>query len=369
MSDGVQEARDLAFMRRALALARRGWGQTAPNPMVGAVLVRRGRVVGVGHHALYGMAHAEGAALASAGSRARGATAYVTLEPCAHQGKTPPCADALVRAGVARVVIATRDPNPVARGGVERLRSAGIRVDIGVLADEARELNAAFFHAHGAERPWVRLKLALTLDGAIADARGQSRWITGERSRTAAHRLRADSDAVAVGIGTVLADDPILTVRRGRRPRVAPLRVVFDRGARLPLDSALARTAREVPTLVVVHGAARGRLSRLHDVGVESLDVPTLEDALLALRARGVRSLLVEGGATLAGNFLGRALVDRLIIFRAPVLLGAGALNAFAHVPPVALADAGRFPVLERRRLGEDLMSVYALRELPCSPD
>ncbi len=369
MSDRAHRDRDLAHMKRALVLARRGWGHTAPNPMVGAVVVRRGRVVGAGHHARYGEPHAEVVALRAAGARARDATVYVSLEPCAHRGKTPPCADALIAAGVRRVVIATRDPNPVARGGIERLRRAGIAVDVGIAEAEARELNAAFFHAHGTERPWVRLKLALSLDGAIADAQGHSRWITGERARTAAHRLRADSDAIAVGIGTVIADDPILTVRRGRRPRVPPLRVVFDRQARLPLESALVRTASDVPTLVVTHDAPRARVERLHAARVQTMNAATVDDALLALRARGVRSLLVEGGARLAGTFLSRALVDRLIIFQAPVLLGAGARDAFADAPPVPIAEARRFPVLERRRLGDDLMSVYALRELPCSPD
>jgi diaminohydroxyphosphoribosylaminopyrimidine deaminase/5-amino-6-(5-phosphoribosylamino)uracil reductase len=366
---GSAAVRDVAFMRRALALARRGWGWTAPNPMVGAVIVRGGRVVGSGHHARYGELHAEVAALAEAGRRARGATAYVTLEPCAHQGKTPPCASALIEAGVRRVVIATRDPNPVARGGVERLRRAGVTVDVGVAAEDARELNAAFFHSFSTDRPWVRLKLALSIDGALADAHGHSRWITSAGARAAAHRLRADSDAIAVGIGTVLADDPILTVRHGRAPRVAPLRVIFDRHSRLPLRSALARTAGEARTLVVSEDAESQRSRRLRRAGIEVLEAATLELALLALKARGVRSLLLEGGARLAGSFLREARVDRLIIFQAPVLLGEGALGAFDFAPGVELADAARFPVLQRRRVGEDLMTVYALRELTCSPD
>jgi diaminohydroxyphosphoribosylaminopyrimidine deaminase/5-amino-6-(5-phosphoribosylamino)uracil reductase len=369
MSSADAEKRDLAYMRRALALARRGWGWTAPNPMVGAVIVRGGRIVGSGHHARYGEAHAEVAALEEAGARAKGATLYASLEPCGHHGKTPPCAPALVRAEVARVVIATRDPNPVARGGVETLRRAGIRVDIGVAQAEARELNAAFFHSFVTERPWVRLKLALTIDGAIADGQGQSRWITGLSARAVAHRLRADSDAIAVGIGTVLADDPVLTVRHGRRPRVAPLRVIFDRQARIPLTSILVRTAPESPTLVVVEDAASARACRLREAGIELLEAPSLEHALLALRARGVRSLLLEGGARLAGSFLGKALVDRLIIFQAPILLGAKAVGAFTHAPATRLPDAARVPVLARRRLGDDLMTVYALRELVCSPD
>ncbi|MGH7632905.1 MAG: bifunctional diaminohydroxyphosphoribosylaminopyrimidine deaminase/5-amino-6-(5-phosphoribosylamino)uracil reductase RibD, partial [Gemmatimonadaceae bacterium] len=212
-------------MRRALALARRGWGQTAPNPLVGAVIVRDGRTVGEGYHARYGAPHAEIMALRAAGEGARGATMFVTLEPCAHHGHTPPCADALLAAGIVRVVVAARDPNPVAAGGVERLQAAGVTVDVGLEGAVAQEMNAAFLHAFSAIRPWVTLKLAVSLDGAIADAAGRSRWITGERARRVVHRLRAQSDAIAVGIGTVLADDPALTVRDAPAPRVAPLRV------------------------------------------------------------------------------------------------------------------------------------------------
>src|SRR5579862_5155051 len=239
------------LMARALALAELGWGQTAPNPMVGAVLVRDGEIVGEGYHARYGGDHAEIVALRMAGERARGATLYVTLEPCAHHGKTPPCADAIVRAGVARVVAAAQDPNPVAAGGAAKLLAAGVEFELGVDEPAARELNAPFFHAATSTRPWVTLKLGVSLDGAIADRDGHSKWITNTASRRETHRLRAGSDAIAVGIGTVLADDPALTVRDAPAPRVPPTRVVFDRSARLPHDSQLARTAREVPVIVV----------------------------------------------------------------------------------------------------------------------
>src|SRR3954468_2645940 len=235
---------DGAFMRRALALAERGWGRTAPNPMVGAVVVRDGRVVGEGWHAEFGGPHAEVEALRAAGDRAKGATMYVTLEPCNHQGKTPPCTEALLAAGVRRVVVACEDPNPEARGGAHRLREAGVDVALGVEEDAARELNAPFFHALASDRPFVRLKLALSLDGALADHTRQPGWLTGEAARHEVHRLRADADAIAVGIGTVLADDPELTVRHVPAPRVAPTRVVFDTSARLPRTSRLATTAR-----------------------------------------------------------------------------------------------------------------------------
>ncbi|MDQ2768780.1 MAG: bifunctional diaminohydroxyphosphoribosylaminopyrimidine deaminase/5-amino-6-(5-phosphoribosylamino)uracil reductase RibD, partial [Gemmatimonadota bacterium] len=238
-------------MRRALELARMGWGQTAPNPMVGAVVVRNGEIVGEGHHTRFGAAHAEIEALRVAGARAESATVYVTLEPCAHEGKTPPCANALVAARVARVVIAVCDPNPAAAGGAEVLRAAGIAVTTGVVESEARELNAPFFHSFTETRPWITLKLAVSLDGALADATGRSRWITGDESRRTVHEMRAGSDAIGVGIGTVLADDPSLTVRDAPAPRVPPSRVVFDRAARLPATSTLAKTARDVPTIVV----------------------------------------------------------------------------------------------------------------------
>lgn len=357
---------DSRFMLRALALARRGWGTTAPNPMVGAVVVRDGEIVGEGWHARYGEAHAEAAALRRAGERARGATVYVTLEPCAHHGRTPPCADALVAAGVARVVAATRDPNPKARGGGERLRAAGIQFEAGVEERAARELNAPFFNRFASARPWVTLKLALSVDGALSDATGAPGWLTGPAARREVHRLRAGSDAVAVGIGTVLADDPALTVRAGRRPRVPPLRVVFDRQARLPLEATLVRTAGEAPTLVVAApDVDEARAAALAARGVELLRAATLAEALEALATRGVASLLVEGGARLAGALLESALVDRLIIFQAPIILGAGACSAFGSAPARRIGEATRLPVLARRAFGDDLMTVYALREVP----
>lgn len=365
MADSGRLAReaDAAFMRRAIELAPRGRGQTAPNPMVGAVVVRDGRIVGEGWHARYGEAHAEVMALREAGDAARGATVYVTLEPCAHHGKTPPCADALVAAGVARVVVGARDPNRAAAGGTARLRAAGVEVVEGVEEAAARDVDPPFFHAFASDRPWVTVKLAVSIDGAIADADRSRGWLTGPEARAEVHQMRAASDAIAVGRGTVLADDPLLTVRGVAPPRVAPLRVVFDSAARLPLDSALARTARDVPVLVIAREASADRVAALSDLGVEVLLAPGAAEALRALKSRGVRALLVEGGARLAGTFLGEALVDRLVIFQAPILLGAGALGAFSHVPGRALALAGRWRVVERRTFGDDLMTSYAARQ------
>ena len=369
---------DATHMRRALALALNGWGQTAPNPMVGAVVVAGDTVVGEGFHARYGEAHAEVNALRQAGERARGATLYLTLEPCAHHGKTPPCTDAVVAAGIGRVVIAVRDPNDVARGGIERLRAAGVHVDVGLERDAALEINAAFFSAHAKARPWVTLKLAVSRDGGIADPGGVHRWITGPESRREVHRMRANADAIAVGVGTVLADDPELTVRDAAAPRIAPMRVVFDSTGRTPLEAKVVTTAHEVPTLIIAGTRSHDtsdlqpmvtRLADLEARGVDVLMASSLDDALGALFARGVRSLFIEGGARLAGSFLGESLVDRLVIFRSPLLLGSAALQAFAFAAPMSEASLARCRIVESRRFGDDTMTSYALHEVPCLPD
>jgi diaminohydroxyphosphoribosylaminopyrimidine deaminase / 5-amino-6-(5-phosphoribosylamino)uracil reductase len=360
---------DSVYMRRALALARLGWGQTAPNPMVGAVVVAGGSIVGEGYHARYGESHAEVVALRDAGEHARGATLYVTLEPCAHFGKTPPCTDAIIEANVARVVVAVRDPSPVASGGVERLRAAGIQVDIGRERDVALELNAPFFNAHADDRPWIVLKLAVSADGAIADATRRPRWITGPASRAEVHHLRAGSDAIAVGVGTALADNPALTVRDALVPRVAPRRVVFDSTLRTPLDAVLVRTASQTPTILVARNPDPVRQRRLEDVGVVVITAATTRDALMQLRQREIQSILVEGGAKLAGSLIADELVDRLIIFQSPIELGSGGLNALADAPPGFAESLDRRRIVERRSIGDDTMTTYALREIPCLPD
>lgn len=327
-------------MRRALTLAERGWGQTAPNPMVGAVIVRDGEIVGEGWHETYGAAHAEVNALTRAGSAAEGATVYVTLEPCGHTGKTPPCTDALIAAKVARVVAATRDPGVDSGGGAEKLRDAGVEVELGVLEQEARELNAPFFHSFGFDRPWVTLKLALSIDGAIADSERGRAWLTNEDSRAEVHRIRANVDAIAVGATTFATDHPALTVRGPIQPRVEPVRVVFDPDGKL----------------------SAGRTSVLEESqGIFFVRVADLPASLRALRARGIRSLLVEGGASIASAFLDAELVDRLVIFQAPIVLGGGALAAFGSTSPRRAANVRRIPVLRRQSFGDDLMTIYAL--------
>jgi diaminohydroxyphosphoribosylaminopyrimidine deaminase/5-amino-6-(5-phosphoribosylamino)uracil reductase len=365
MSVASQRAdeRDAAFMRRALSLAKRGWGQTAPNPMVGAVVVKEGVVVGEGSHAGYGEPHAEVEALRAAAERARGATVYVSLEPCSHFGKTPPCVDALIAAGVSRVVAATRDPSPTAGGGVERLRAAGIDVALDVEAGAARELNAPFFHSFASDRPWVTLKLALSIDGAIADASRAPAWLTGKKSRREVHRLRAGSDAIAVGLGTARADNPELTVRDVPPPRVAPARVVFTRHAVFLASGSRGRRL-EVPTIVVAESVDLAHARRLMALGVEIVAGTSIEEGIRALRQRGFRSLLVEGGAGITDRMLGANLVDRLIIFQAPVLLGAGSLPGFENAPSMAASGARRLPIVRRAELDDDLMTVYALHSI-----
>jgi diaminohydroxyphosphoribosylaminopyrimidine deaminase/5-amino-6-(5-phosphoribosylamino)uracil reductase len=329
--------------------------------MVGAVVAHGPTIVGRGYHAELGAPHAEPVAMLEAGPRARGATLYVTLEPCTHHGRTPPCVDAIIGSGIARVAIATRDPNPVAAGGVERLRAAGIAVDVGIEEEAAREINASHFHAHASTRPWVSLKLAVSIDGAITDAQRSPGWMTGMRARRVVHLLRAGHDAVGVGIGTVLADDPLLTVRAVPAPRVPPTRVIFDRSARLPLDSKLVRSVGNAPVVVVTADGRSGRARALASKGVNIVDAPDNERALTALRELGIRSVLVEGGAGLAGSLMESGHVDRLIIFRAPVLLGQGAIGAFSGAPSYSLDAAPRLRIVEQRRLGSDEMTIYAM--------
>ena len=350
-------------MRRALALAMRGRGTTAPNPMVGAVIVRDGRIVGEGFTQPAGGPHAEVHALAVAQEAARGATVYVTLEPCNAHGRTPPCVDALLAAGVANVVFAAHDPNPAMQGGAQRLRAAGVAVRGGVEAQAAMDQNPAFFHQFDSDRPFVTLKLARTLDGAIADARRGRGWLTGEPARREVHRQRADHDAVAVGVGTVLADDPRLTIRGVPMPPLPPVRVVFDRMARIPMTSALVRTAREVPTLLATEQPGELARAALQQAGVELIEATGLRHQLQALRRRGVRSLYCEGGATLADAFLADGLVDRLVIFTAPVRLGVDAVRPLQSGVPVHLEAAARYRLVAHRRLGDDLMAIYDLTD------
>jgi diaminohydroxyphosphoribosylaminopyrimidine deaminase/5-amino-6-(5-phosphoribosylamino)uracil reductase len=336
-------------MRRALELAARGLGETNPNPLVGCVIVKDGRIVGEAFHRRAGEPHAEVLALRKAGARARGATLYVNLEPCAHHGRTPPCAPALVAAGVRRVVAAMGDPNPRVDGrGFRMLGRARVPVTRGLLQDEALRLNAPFVVSMRERRPFVLLKAATTLDGRIATARGESKWITSPAQRRQARALRRQFDAVAVGIGTVLADDPrLLPEPRVNRPFH---RVVFDSRLRLPPTSRLLRTARRAPVWVLTLSNDRRRRARLERLGAQVVVVrgrrrgrvpPSA--ALRELYARGIGSVMVEGGSELLGSFLSARLFDRIVLFRAPLMLGGrGSRAAFGGPDPLRLADAVR---------------------------
>lgn len=323
---------DPHWMRRALDLAENGRGFVEPNPLVGAVVVREGRAVGEGWHQRFGEAHAEVNALAQAGEAARGATLYVTLEPCCHHGKTPPCTDAVLAAGVSRVVAAMADPFPrVAGGGVARLQEAGVAVEVGLCEAEARRLNAPYLKLLATGRPYVHAKWAMTLDGKIATRTGDSKWVSGEAARQRVHVLRGRMDAIIVGIGTVLADDPLLTTRPPG-PRT-PARVVLDSRARLPLDSRLVKTAHEAPVILVTNGApgdallARGcevlplltREARSGQTPASRSDVGALLDEL---GRRRMTNVLVEGGAEVLGSFFDARAVDEVHVFISPRVAG-----------------------------------------------
>lgn len=351
-------------MARALDLARRGVGHVEPNPAVGAVvLAADGRIVGEGWHAAFGGPHAEAAALAAAGAAARGGTLVVTLEPCCHHGKTPPCTDAVIAAGIARVVVASSDPFPeVAGRGLARLRAAGIDVVEGPRAAEAERLTAPFRRLVVAGRPWVTAKWAMSLDGRIATSAGDARWISGDASRAMVHVLRGRMDAILVGIGTALADDPLLTARP-TGPRVA-LRIVADSLARLPLGSRLVRTAREVPLLVAVGPSAPAeRVAALEAAGCEvwhgsQADGTERLRALVAhLGGRRITNLLAEGGAGLFGALLDAGLVDEAWAFVAPLLLGGEAAPAvIGGRGAPRIATAPRIAVEDVTRVGDDLL-------------
>jgi diaminohydroxyphosphoribosylaminopyrimidine deaminase/5-amino-6-(5-phosphoribosylamino)uracil reductase len=349
------------LMERALTLAWRGWGRVHPNPLVGAVVAGAdGAVLGEGWHAEFGCAHAEPAALAEAGARARGATLVVTLEPCVHWGKQPPCVDAVLASGIARVVVALADPHPAARGGAARLREAGVDVEIGLCAERARAQNAIFLGRLARPgRPFVALKLATSLDHRIADAAGRSRWISGPDAREWVQWLRAGFGAIAVGGRTAILDDPSLTVRGAVAPRVPPRRVVVEGSAPLPLGSTLVRTAGEPPTTLIARpGVPADRRAALEAAGVELVEADGLDRALELLGAAGVESVLVEGGGRLAGALLERGLVDRLYWIQSPVLLGDAGVPAIAGLGARPLAEAERWRPVERRALGADTLLV-----------
>ena len=353
------------FMRQALELAERGRGLTSPNPMVGAVVVAPdGEVVGQGFHARAGAPHAEVEALRTAGGRARGATLYVTLVPCAHQGRTPPCVAAIVQAGVGRVVAAVADPNPLVSGrGFAELRRAGVEIVTGVGTADAERQNEVFLTAMRERRPHVTLKAAMTLDGKIADLHGASRWITGEAARRHAHHLRSEADAIVVGVGTVLRDDPELTVRLGRPWPREPFRVVLDTGARTPGEARFIRAGTPACALIAVGAdAPEERTRELAAAGATIVRCRTRDGrvdlgALLSdLFGREVRAVLVEGGGEVHAAFLDAGLVDRVAVYTAPLLVGGRHATAVVGGAGRELKNAVRLGGFAVTRLGDDLL-------------
>jgi diaminohydroxyphosphoribosylaminopyrimidine deaminase/5-amino-6-(5-phosphoribosylamino)uracil reductase len=358
---------DVRFMREALRQARKGLGRTSPNPAVGAVIVREGRILARGYHRKAGLAHAEVEALSKLGGRADRGTLYVTLEPCNHYGKTPPCTEAILRSGIKRVVVGMNDPNPrVSGGGNEFLRKKGIDVTTGVLETDCRRLNEAFIKFVTSGRPFVIVKSALTLDGWTATSGGHSKWITNEKSRRFVHRLRDQVDAVLVGIGTLLADNPLLTVRLNRTRNRDPLRIIVDTHLRTPLDAKILNQESSSDTLIIVGSQVKGReLKRFQKQGVSTLVCP-MKTGMIDLAAlmgilgeMSVTSLLVEGGSLITGSMLRERLVDKFYIFKAPKILGGGDGVPMAAGPGPKRMD--QCPVLKDihvRRFDDDTLIV-----------
>ena len=379
----TQNHNERHYMMRAIDLARRAEGFTSPNPMVGCVLVKDGRIVGEGFHARPGAAHAEAAALRAAGNDAAGATAYVTLEPCNHFGKTPPCAAALIKAGVARVVYAVSDPNPLAAGGAATLRDAGIETAQGLCEDEGRQLIRFWLHHISTGRPHVTAKFAASLDGKTATGRGDSKWITSAEARLRGHDLRHACDAIIVGMGTVLADDPALTARpelpAGRRDAAHPLRVVLDSTGRMPLDATMLRATTPGKTLIATTRQMPAlKKTALENRGAEVLVLPAdthgrpdVAALLTTLGDRGLLSVMVEGGSTTLGSFFDRGIVNEVWAFIAPVIVGGTGPSPVGGTGPDLVADAFRLRNTTLEQIGDNILMrgdvIPPAKEASCS--
>lgn len=358
------------YMRGALELAERGWGRVHPNPLVGAVVVQDGRIVGEGCHREFGGAHAEIEALAAAGDATHGATLYVTLEPCSHHGKTPPCTDAIMRAGIATVVFGAQDPHPDARGGAEVLQRAGINVVSGIEADAVRHQNAIFFHKVERNTPFVALKLAISLDARIARAHGERTRITSSTADAEVHRLRSGFDAILIGSNTARVDDPLLTVRHAPAPIRPPIRIVLDSQATLAVNSNLVQTIDEAPVWVVCGSSASvARVNDLERAGARPIVIHAeaekqlpISAVLQRLQSEGVGSIFCEGGGTLASTMLRAGAVARIYAFIAPILLGQEGVPAF---PGRSAIKSGDFTTSRIAQLGDDALVMLDR----CSPD
>ncbi len=358
---------DDRFMWMALDLARQGRGRTSPNPLVGAVVVQDTEVVGTGYHQAAGSAHAEIIALKKAGEKAKGATLYVNIEPCSHYGRTGPCTEAIIKAGISRVVAAIQDPNPLVSGrGFAQLREAGVKVKEGVLEDKARRLNEVFIKYITTGLPFVGIKVAMSLDGKIGTMTGESHWITGEKSRQFVHRLRDQSDVILVGIETVLKDNPRLTTRVEGSEGKDPVRVIVDSSARLPLDARVVETSSSARTiLAVTNQAPPDKCRALEDRGVEILTLPSLHGRvdvtylMKQLAERELTTVLVEGGGTLNYSLLEQSLVDKLFVFIAPLLIGgAKSPTAFAGAGIESLKKAWAVEDIEMKQFDQDMLLI-----------
>ena len=344
---------DESFMRLALSLAKKRKGYTHPNPTVGAVVVKNGKILGLGYHERAGMPHAEVVALNQAGKEAKGSTLYVTLEPCTHYGRTPPCTNAIIESGVKRVVVATEDPNPVVSGkGIEKLKKAGIEVEVGILREEAKEINEDFFTYVSLKRPYITLKWAQTIDGKLATKSGKSKWITSYESRKVAHLLRREATAVLVGVGTVMADDPELTVRYIPTEK-QPVRVILDPELKIPKKAKVLNDGK-AKTVIITKKKPEGNYGNAEVITTENF---SLENILNLLYQREIMHILVEGGAYTLSSFIKAGLYDRVCVFIAPKLMGEG--KSIMDLGVESPDELTRLKLKETKRIGEDVLLIF----------
>lgn len=355
-------------MKIAIRLAKKGIGRTSPNPIVGAVVVKNNRIVGRGYHKMAGLPHAEKNALNNAGSLAKGADLYVTLEPCNHYGRTPPCTDAIIDSGIKRVFVGMKDPNPLVGGrGIKKLKKNGIDVIVGILEDECKKINEPYIKYITTKAPFVTLKIASTLDGKIATAAGESKWITSEKSREYVHRLRSMTDAIMVGIGTVLKDDPFLTVRlKSKQPAARnlrqPIRIVVDSRLKIPLEANLLDTRDARTIIATTKSAGKKRVKQIEDAGAEVIIIDSkdghvdLKKLVKEIGKRGITNILIEGGSRLTASAVKERIIDKVLIFYAPIFLGSNGISMIGNLGIKKMKDAIHFKNIRVKRVGEDML-------------